>query len=345
MAAQRTRRDSIPGPLGSTLYRRGKTWYVRTADGERLKVGRVSKLGERPGLRLAKAARRVIEGSGPGTLHAFLDEYEAAHRAVAPASHDATYGKLRRLAGLLGGVRMKDVGLAEARDLVARLAAAGLKGRPLRASTVAALVKKLAHVWKAAGLDQANPWRAVALPRVQERPVPSLTADDRARLLAACSPSLRPFVALLLETGLRKGEALRLRWGDVVEDGAGAWLTVRASKSGKPRTVKLTAAARSVLGALRPGDSAETSSSLVFPDEPRLKDLHRACTEAGVERLRFHDCRHIFAVRCARAGVSMLKLAKILGHSSVRLTERYASHGPGELAAQGIDELERGESS
>jgi integrase len=166
-----------------------------------------------------------------------------------------------------------------------------------------------------------------------------LTVDEADRLLTV---SQSPEIAIALCTGIRSGEQRALRWEDV---SAGA-IVVRygapgkPTKSGKVRTVPLLGAAASALGVSRTG--------LVFPSPgglPRPKgrmvaptDWRRWLREAGItRRVRWHDLRHTCATLLL-AGAwgrtwTHAEVQALLGHSSVRVTERYARNLPGVLSA------------
>jgi integrase len=331
------------------LERHGRYWTVRYTCPEsgrnlRRRVAPVDEVGEELDAdyqqRLLEAAQRKLLGSGAGgTMSGFLDRYEDAYRLRAPRAYATSYPMFRAVAEILGGdLAMREIDVGHAEDVAGRMAARGFRGRKLGPNTVRNYVRRLAALWEGArvrGEVDSNPWRSVKLPREQLRSVPALTLEECDRLIAACPPRLAPFVGFLLETGLRKGEALALRWEDV----KGSSLTVRKSKSGKPRTLHLTERARGFLARV-PRERGIGRANRIFRLKPRVSTLATACRNAGLERVTFHGLRHVFAVECARAGVSMLELSKILGHASVTQTQRYADHAPRELAAKGIAQLE-----
>lgn len=127
---------------------------------------------------------------------------------------------------------------------------------------------------------------------------------------------------LLLLTGCRRNEILRLRWSEVDRDR----LVLADGKTG-PRIVPLNAPARRILER-RPRDG----SPFVFPS-PRDPARHRsrnlafwdrARREAGIEDVRLHDLRHTYASHAVMNGVPVPVVARLLGHSDVRTTLRYA---------------------
>jgi integrase len=146
------------------------------------------------------------------------------------------------------------------------------------------------------------------------------------------SPLLRAIIWLLLETGLRRGEAFALRWDDVHFD-AGKIL-VRDSKSGAPRHVPLSRRARWLLRRLTPRDPLAASgwvfeSVNVRGEKSKIVDVNtgwkRALRIARIDDFHIHDLRHTFASHFAMKGGNLFALAKILGHSNPKTTlERYA---------------------
>lgn len=99
-----------------------------------------------------------------------------------------------------------------------------------------------------------------------DKRVVSLTDEEEAALLAACKGDLRDLVLFLMDTGARRGEALQLRWREVVmAPEPGHVLFTELTKSGDPRPVPLTARNRAML-TKRQGDAAP--SDRVFPYDP-----------------------------------------------------------------------------
>ena len=152
-------------------------------------------------------------------------------------------------------------------------------------------------------------------------------------------PSRQPqadIIRLLLLTGCRRGEVLKLEWSEVDGD----VLRLTKAKTG-PRTVWLSDEAQAII-ARQP----RTRSAYVFPspkdparpcsDELRVWDLTRK--EAQIEDARLHDLRHTVASQAVARGVPLPAVARMLGHSHPTMTLRYAhiSDGEAEAAAERI---------
>ena len=128
----------------------------------------------------------------------------------------------------------------------------------------------------------------------------------------------------LLLTGCRKSEVLKLRCDDV--DIAAREMRLRDAKTG-PRTVQLSPAAAA---ALARAPRVEGNPHVVPGMRPgsRMCDLQRPWERirkrAGLEDMRLHDCRHSFASRALALGESLPTIGKLLGHSHIQTTARYA---------------------
>ncbi len=70
--------------------------------------------------------------------------------------------------------------------------------------------------------------------------------------------------------------------------------------------------------------------------------FRNACLRAGIKDFRFHDLRHTFASRLVVSGVDLVTVSKLLGHSSIQMTIRYAHPTP-ENFKQAVKALERNE--
>ena len=136
-------------------------------------------------------------------------------------------------------------------------------------------------------------------------------------------------IRILLLTGCRRNEIVRLRWSEVDRDR----LVLADGKTG-PRIVPLNAPARRILERRARGTSPFVFPSPRNPDRPRSRNLafwYRARREACIEGVRLHDLRHTHASHAVMNGVPVPVVARLLGHSDVRTTLRYAHLGDREI--------------
>ena len=132
-------------------------------------------------------------------------------------------------------------------------------------------------------------------------------------------------VRLLLLTGCRKSEIVRLRWSEVRDDA----LALADAKTG-PRTVPLNSRARAILERQLRTGSPFVFPSPLDPSRPRGDHLglwYRVRREAGIEDVRLHDLRHTHASHAVMNGVPVPVVSRLLGHSNTRMTLRYAHLG------------------
>lgn len=162
------------------------------------------------------------------------------------------------------------------------------------------------------------------------------STDAVTRLLGECYTNIQSLVAVLVGTGMRLDEALLLRWDDI--DLEHRLIHVHrgrkgTTKSGRGRHVPIF---DSVLVVLRELKIARGGNVYLwpgrFPSKPRGPAAIRvpfklAAKRAGLPpELRVHDLRHSFASLFLIDGGDIFKLSRILGHSSVAITERTYAH-------------------
>lgn len=129
-------------------------------------------------------------------------------------------------------------------------------------------------------------------------------------------------IRLLLLTGCRRGEILALRWSEVDGD----TIALADSKTG-PRKVYLNAHAQRIIERQPRGRSPFVFPSVRNPErpnDPHLPLWGRVRAEAGIEDVRLHDLRHTMASYAVMNGVPVPVVSRLLGHSSVQMTLRYA---------------------
>lgn len=197
------------------------------------------------------------------------------------------------------------------------------------------------------GLVILNPADAETVKRPPESFDPQhvhwLTDDELARLKSGSEPWLRSVIAWATETGMDKGAIRCLRWQslDLARDErrivAGRFAMQRG-KTGKPVRQALTAGAVEALNRAR---RVRHLSSTVFldaeghPIEEKALDwaLKQAYLAADIEGCNFRTFRHTFATRALRRGVPREVVARMMGHSTAFITERYMHVADDQLEA------------
>ena len=143
---------------------------------------------------------------------------------------------------------------------------------------------------------------------------------------------------IAVTTGLRSAEIFGLGWADVMY--CEGLLAVRAKlKGGKMRYVPMLPEIANELRRF----PAVISEDRIFPPKPgatsgrqRVEGSFDDLLErAGIEGFRFHDLRHTFASWYMMNGGDLYELAKILGHSNIKMTERYAKLARQHIARTG----------
>ena len=189
----------------------------------------------------------------------------------------------------------------------------------------------LNHAFQEGRIPVDEPWRRVKPFREVDTPVVHfLKAAECIRLVNACEPSFRDLVRGALVTGCRYGELTRMRAADFNAE-AGT-ITVRVSKSGKPRHVVLNAEGQRLFATLTAGQAPQ---DLAFRRDDgdawgashQQRPLEEASRAAKLDPpATFHILRHTYASALAMRGTPMGVIAAQLGHSDTRMTEKHYAH-------------------
>lgn len=158
-----------------------------------------------------------------------------------------------------------------------------------------------------------------------------LTREEYRRLVGSCvAPHVKLFVTLALQTAGRAEAILGLTWDRVDFERGLIRLSDGAERRKGRATVPMTETARTVLLAAQM--AARTEFVVEYADRRVLsvkKGFRAACQKAGLQDVTPHVLRHTAAVWMAEAGRPMPEIARFLGHSDSRLTERvYAKFSP-----------------
>ena len=208
---------------------------------------------------------------------------------------------------------------------------------PGGANHVLGTLRQIMNFAIACGHVEANPTRHIRLNR-RPRLTRFLSRDEIGRLHEALDGNDCKFggpqadiIRLLLLTGCRKSEIVQLRWSEIDDD----MLVLADSKTG-PRRIPLNRPARMILA--RQG---RNGSRFVFPSPkdparpcgPELGLWYRVRRKAGIEDVRLHDLRHSYASHAVMNGVPLPVVSRLLGHSNVSMTLRYAHLADHEVEA------------
>ena len=240
------------------------------------------------------------------------------HTGLATASKLVRTGRIVKKARKSHAVDTKDADAVRARRATAN-------------RTLTVLKAALNHAFHESRIASDEAWRKAKPFRETDAPVVHFLSDDECRrIVNACDGAFRNIVKGALLTGCRYGELTRMRAGDFNAE-AGT-ITVRESKSGKPRHVALTDEGRALFSELTAGHSG---GDLIFLRDDgkawgpshQQRPLDAASARAKIKpAATFHILRHTYASALAMRGVPMGVIAAQLGHSDTRMTERHYAH-------------------
>jgi len=163
-----------------------------------------------------------------------------------------------------------------------------------------------------------------------------LTPDEIQRLLSQANDELRPIIIMAINTGMRLGEILSLRWSQV--NFRAGFIQVEHSKSGKRRKIPMNSWLTQTLQNVK-----KEGGEFVFVKSGKpIKSIRtaweNALRRAEVFNCRFHDLRHTFATYSLHFGADLVSIRDILGHSDIRMTSRYA-HSSDDLKRRAVEPL------
>ena len=153
-----------------------------------------------------------------------------------------------------------------------------------------------------------------------------LSEDEWKRLKAVSHEHLLPILIVAYFTGMRKGEILGLRWGQVDFDKGFITLDAEETKTNQSRQVPMHQDVMKMLKAIKKPDMKKTDNVFKFQGNPILdvkNSFGKACKAAGIENFRFHDFRHTAITNWRRQGHDYFKIMKASGHKTMSTFKRY----------------------
>ena len=336
-----------------SIFKRGNVyWYHFLFNGEHIQES--TKQGNPRTARQIEAAHRTALAKGEAGIEErkaapmfadvaerFIAHVEARHENK-PQTVQFYAAKLNRLLEYapIAGARVDriDEGVIEG-YVVARRASVGPATVNRELATLRRMLR-LAHEWRE--IQRVLRIRLLTGERVRDF---VLSRRQEEIYLAACPQPLNDIAVLMLETGLRIGEALNLEWADVtlapVNGARFGFLRVREGKSKNARRViPLTDRAAAML---REREQSR-ASGFVFANRDgkayqgtSINHLHRDAVAPKVNEKRkpifpgdfvLHSLRHTMLTRLGESGVDAFTIMRIAGHSSITVSQRYIHPTP-----------------
>ncbi|WP_448619525.1 tyrosine-type recombinase/integrase [Geodermatophilus sp. URMC 65] len=337
------------------------TVYGDTAQEARDKAAAIRRRVE--GGQLARDRRETVAAF---TLHWIDTSLQASERKRNTKVMYAGVARTHILGSSLAGMTLDRVRPSHVEGWVVELRRKGLAESTIRSAYT--ILRAVLDTAVRDGALAANPAAAIRRPRVTAKEAPHLIPAQVAELLRAAEGSrYAPLFALLVHTGLRRGEALALQWSDV-DLGKGILrvrgtlsridgeLTVTEPKTARSRRfVPISAPAERLLRRLHAAQAAERrlagsawrETGFVFttefgePCDPRnaFRALRAAATKAGLPHAGLHTLRHSAASVMLTRGVPLKVVSDILGHSSIAITGDIYGHVSPDVARQAMDTL------
>ncbi|MDP4557909.1 site-specific integrase [Halomonas meridiana] len=277
---------------------------------------------------------------GTKPQHSFAD---VATEFLVASQEKRTFGDIQRRVGRLydhfgPDVVMEEMAGKDVREFISARQADGVKPATINRE-LSILSAMINHAIEQLEWPMSNPVRGRKLKEPEGR-VRWITHNEADRLVAAAKTQrsgerLSDFILLALNTGARMNELLKMNWSRVDFDNALLHLEGEDTKSAKRRSVPLNDAALAALKRRWVWVSQNCPySEWVFAktNGERLGCIRQgfksACDTARIKNFRIHDLRHTCASWMISEGVPLMDVKEVLGHSTVKMTEKYAHLAP-----------------
>lgn len=266
--------------------------------------------------------------SGPIKLSEFFEEYSkwslGQQRKIGDKKHF-----YKKLIEHFGDAAMKDLTVRDLEQFLSSITS--IWSQKHFYEGLAASFQKAVD-WEYIGV---NPWRKIKKPKPPEKLPAYFSKEDFARLIEATDSQLyRDLYQIAAYTGMRAGELQHMKWDNI--DFNNRLLYVRSNnefrtKTRRDRSIPMNDRVIEILR--RRFETFAHKHEYVFfnsegnklSHETTSKPIKRTVRKVGLnDELHFHSLRHTFATWAVQSGMPLYAVSKLMGHSTTRMTERYA---------------------
>jgi len=188
------------------------------------------------------------------------------------------------------------------------------------------------------GVLSENIGTRVKLLKVQNQSLRYLSGEELKSLLDAASRYLKSLIILAVNTGLRKGELLALKWADV--NFRTGYIELLDQKNGQLSYIPMNPDVKEALRKIphRLDSPYVFSKKNGHPPVDIKYHFHKALKQSGIPHCNFHSLRHTFASHLCMSGVDLLTVRELMRHKSYSMTLRY-SHLSSQHTKRAVDTL------
>ena len=314
----------------------------RTGEGERTLAEKRQKLQEQERAEKERKEREAREGLTFGTIFEEI-YYPQAKADKKPRSYKTEESLFRLwIAPVIGDLPLKDIAPTHVDRIKKNMGDAGRAERTRRYALE--VIRQVFNFARDRNLYYGDsPTSKVKWPKTKEnKRLRWLSQDEADKLLdalAAKSQQLHDIALVSLHTGARADQIFSLSWADV--DLENEKLTFKDTKSGKTKIADMTGAVKEMLTQKKRGDN----DALVFPSKRggKIEQISKAFNgvvddlklNEGItdsrDKVVFHTFRHTYASWLVKNGESLYTVQKVMGHSTIAMTERYSHLSPDTL--------------
>jgi len=277
--------------------------------------------------------QQIVSGTVRNLVNGFLVERQS--RGLSKKTIQFYKDELRRFSEYLdkvGVINLEEVTAHEIRKYLLELGETRNQGGIH--SSYRAIKAWINWVWDEFEIDQRNPIKKVKIQAGNNQPLPGIKIEDVRLMLDTCKTGFalrdKSILMTLVDTGVRAGELISLNIGDV--DYINGAVQIRHGKGDKSRIAYLGKKSRKMIRRYlkHRTDYLKADSPLfVTKGDTRLsfsglrEIVRRRAQAAGIREPGLHDFRRCFAVQMLRNGCDLVTLSRLMGHSTLSVTQRY----------------------
>ncbi len=327
--------------MAKGIYKRGKIYWIRYSglDGKTVYESSHSERFDDAETLLIDRKKQVKEGKQPEIKrianHTFIELTEKYLQWINGRQKSAGVKKyiIKQLVEKFSALPLRRFSTV----LVEQLQTDNIN-RGIKASTNNKMLTVLKHMftkavdWEIVEEDTLKRVRKCKLLPDDSKRLRYLSKQECQELINVCDEHMRPIVVTALNTGMRKGEILNLKWDNV--DLKHGFILLDVTKNNERREIPINLTLRSVLQ----GITRRLDVPYVFYDprtEKPYKDIKNsfrtALRRVKIRDFHFHDLRHTFASHLVMSGVDITTVSRLLGHKSLKMTLRYSHLAPAHM--------------